>query len=418
LAQAGDRGGSRWGSAEEVPGTAKLNAGGRAEVLWLSCPSAGNCAAGGFYADESGDPQAFVVDEVGGRWGRAQEVPGTAKLNSGGRAEVLSLSCASAGNCAAGGAYQFSPNGQRAFVVDEVGGRWGRAQEVPGTAKLNAGGRAEVLSLSCASTGNCAAGGLYRTRPGFPGHLQAFVVDEVGGRWRLAREVPGTAKLNAFGDAEVNSLSCTSAGDCTAGGFYTAGSGSHAFVVDEVAGTWRLARDVLGTAKLHARRIASVDSLWCASAGNCAAGGVYVDGSRQFQAFVVDEVGGRWGTAQEIPGTATLNRGDADVNSLSCASAGNCAAGGAYLDGSRHFQAFVVDEVGGRWGSAQEVPGTARLNAGGRAWVASMSCASASFCAAGGFYTDGSGNLGHQQAFVVDYRPAPTTVHFGGDLTG
>jgi hypothetical protein len=347
-----------------------------------------------------------VVTEVAGRWGRAQEVPGTAKLNAHGGAEVLSLSCASAGNCAAGGAYQLSSNEQQAFVVDEVGGRWRRAQEVPGPAKLNAGGRAEVLSLSCASAGYCAAGGFYAAGPGFREHPQAFVVDEVGGRWRSAREVPGTAKLNAFGDAEVNSLSCASAGNCAAGGFYTDGSGAHAFVVDEVGGRWRRAREVLGTAKLNARRIDSVYALSCASAGNCAAGGVYVDGSHHFQAFVIDEVGGTWGTAQKIPGTPTPNRGNADVNSLSCASAGNCAAGGVYVDGSRHFQAFVVDEVGGTWGTVQKVPGTAKLNAGGRAGVNSLSCASASFCGAGGLYTDGPGNLGHQQAFVVDYGPA------------
>jgi hypothetical protein len=32
------------------------------------------------------------------------------------------------------------------------------------------------------------------------------------------------------------------------------------------------------------------------------------------------------------------------VNSLSCPSAGNCSAGGTYLDGSGHQQAFVVSE--------------------------------------------------------------------------
>jgi hypothetical protein len=57
-------------------------------------------------------------------------------------------------------------------------------------------------------------------------------------------------------------------------------------------------------------------------------------------------LGDTWGTAEEVPGTATLNQGgDAGAESVSCASAGNCTAGGYYTDGSSHSQAFVVSET-------------------------------------------------------------------------
>ena len=78
-------------------------------------------------------------------------------------------------------------------MVSEVNGTWRTAQEVPGTAALNAGGDAEITSVSCASAGNCSAGGSYTDSSG---HLQAFVVSEVNGTWRTAKEVPGTAALN------------------------------------------------------------------------------------------------------------------------------------------------------------------------------------------------------------------------------
>lgn len=45
-------------------------------------------------------------------------------------------------------------------VAVEKNGVWGRAIEVPGLAALNKGG-AFVFSVSCASTGNCAAYGLH-----------------------------------------------------------------------------------------------------------------------------------------------------------------------------------------------------------------------------------------------------------------
>jgi hypothetical protein len=56
-------------------------------------------------------------------------------------------------------------------------------------------------------------------------------------------------------------------------------------------------------------------------------------------------VAGTWGTAQEVPGTATLNvAGLAQVNSVSCGAADNCSAGGVYTGSSQRWQAFVVSE--------------------------------------------------------------------------
>ena len=70
-----------WRTAIEVPGLGSLNKSGNAELISVSCGSAGNCAAGGFYRDGSGHQQAFVVSERNGSWGRAIEVPGSGTLN-------------------------------------------------------------------------------------------------------------------------------------------------------------------------------------------------------------------------------------------------------------------------------------------------------------------------------------------------
>jgi hypothetical protein len=114
---------------------------------------------------------------------------------------------------------------------------------------------------------------------------------------------------------------------------------------------------------------------------------------------VASETNGTWHAAIEVPGTGGLNQGGgAEVASVSCASAGNCAAAGGYIDGSGHRQAFVAGETSGTWHAAIEVPGTGTLNIGGSAGVASVSCAPAGNCAAGGSYTDRSGHL---QAFVA-----------------
>ena len=381
-----------WGTAMKVPGTATLNRGGNANVTSVSCASPGNCGAGGIYRDGTRHFQAFVVSQVSGTWHTAIEVPGTAALNQGGDASITSVSCASAGNCSAGGFYG-DGFGRQAFVVGQTHGTWHAAIEVPGTAALNQGLAAEINSVSCASAGNCSAGGFYEDSSG----EHAFVVSQINGTWQKAIEVPGAA-LNQGGLADITSVSCASAGNCSAGGFYASSAAGQAFVVSQVSGTWGTAIEVPGTAALNQGGNDDITSVSCASAGNCSAGGFYLDSSGHHQAFVVSQVSGTWHPAIEVPGTAALNQGGfAWILSVSCASAGNCGAGGSYTDGSGHAQASVVSQVNGTWHPAIEVPGTAALNQGGSAEVSSMSCALAGRCSAGGRYTN---IFGRVQAFV------------------
>ena len=385
--------GAPWGRAIEVPGLGALNKGGDANNQ-VSCPSAGNCAAGGYYTDSHRTNQGFVADERNGRWGKAIELPGLGALNKGGNAvsgaSVSSVSCTAAGYCGAGGFYQDGSRHSQGFVASERHGRWGKAIEVPGLRALSNGRNADVFSLSCASAGDCAAGGFYQDRHG---HGQGYVVSESNGRWGKAIEVPGLAALRKGTDARVVSVSCGSAGNCAAGGFYRYGD-SHqmGFVVSERNGRWAQAIEVPGLAALNGGRYASVYSVSCASAGNCVAGGTYAD-RRHYQGFVVDEKNGVWDQAIEVPGLGSLNKGGplgAHVESVSCASAGNCAAGGTYTTSSSsgYTSGFVVSETHGVWGTAIGVPGLRALSTAGYADVYSVSCATAGNCGAGGDYID------------------------------
>jgi hypothetical protein len=105
-------------------------------------------------------------------------VPGLRSLNAGGFALVASVSCAWAGNCAAGGFYRDRHYHSRVFVVSQRNHAWGNAIEVPGPAALNKGsGGADVFSVSCVRAGTCAAGGYYTDRSG---HFRGFVVNRSG----------------------------------------------------------------------------------------------------------------------------------------------------------------------------------------------------------------------------------------------
>lgn len=332
------------GKAIEVPGTAALNVAGSAVTASVSCASAGNCGAGGNYTDRSHRSQPFVASERNGRWGKAVEVPRIASLNAGGNAVVSEVSCPSAGSCSAAGSYDDKSGHFQVFVVSQRNGKWGKAVEFPGSGQLNAGGVANILALSCPSAGNCAAGGYYTDHVG---HLQAVVASERNGTWGKALKVPGLTKLNAGGNAQIRSLSCPSAGNCVAAGLYKDAQGrDQALLVSESHGRWRPAFEVPGTAALNAGGDASAFGVSCSSAGNCAAGGVYLDRLSAGQAFIVTRKNGRWSKAFEVPGTASLNRGGgAEILALSCTSAGECGAAGFYREIAARFEVFVTTQT-------------------------------------------------------------------------
>ena len=247
---------------------------------------------------------------------------------------------------------------------------WGTAIQVPGP---GARGMGQIFSMSCASAGNCAAGGYYLPKLGTEG----FVAVERNGQWGKAIEVPGLAALNVHHDAYTSSVSCAPAGSCAAVGNYNGRSGHQVFVTIERNGRWNKAIEVPGLAALDKGGPATVFPVSCGPAGSCAAVGTYTDGSGHDQGFAVVERNGRWGKATELPGLAALNKGgSAFAESVSCAPAGRCAAGGFYTDGSGHRQGFVAVERNGRWGKAQPIRGMSA--------VGSLSCASAGNCSATG----------------------------------
>lgn len=387
---------ARWDRAIQVPGTGSLNAGGEAFVLTLACGSAGNCAAGGMYRDRAGRPQAFLVTQSRGRWGKAEEVPGTALLNAGGNAGIVAVSCPLAGRCTAVGLYSDRRGRSRTFTVAERNSSWGKVAAMPGLTALSAGGDAEPWALSCASAGDCSAVGSYTDSRG---HQEVFVDSARNGRWGNATELPGLAALSTGSLVEIGAVSCPEPGDCsTGGGFSTGPSTIEAFVDDQRQGRWGTAKEVPGTAALNVGGNADLGRVTCPMAGSCSAAGVYVDASGNTQAFVVAEKNGIWGRAFEVPGTAALNAaGNAGIDSISCARPGDCSAGGFYRANPSDTEAFVITEKQGRWGKAMEAPGTAGLNTAGNAIVNSVSCWAPGWCSAGGDYSAHSG----QQAFVI-----------------
>ncbi|HET7015330.1 MAG TPA: hypothetical protein VFI65_15535 [Streptosporangiaceae bacterium] len=391
---ASETGGS-WRKAEKVPGTSALPGRNRRAVLnAVSCSAPGSCGAGGFYVDRARHTQAFVLSEKDGVWGKAKQVPGTAVLNVGGKASVDVMSCRSAGDCTAAGTYfAAAKNDKQAFVVSEKNGRWGTAEEIPGLASLTSSA-ADVNVLSCSSPGNCVVGGDYHVNAGEfnAAGSEPFVVSQRNGAWGLMQTFPAIKAVNTAGISSINGLSCRSAGTCLAAGTYRTFNGhDHVFSIAERDGTWGAFRPIPGMAALPGggEFTATIANVSCPSAGDCAVGGTYSDGSLFGLPFLATQKNGTWGKARALPGVEGLGQGPvADLTAVSCPTAGNCTAVGDYTVNATTFSelAYVVSEKNGKWGQAQTLPGAKALSKHGELGPEALACGAPGDCAVGGIY--------------------------------
>jgi hypothetical protein len=376
-----------WAKTAAVPGMPALTTT-SSTVSAVSCAPSADCAMGGTYDDAHGNPQAWVASGHAGTWADATALPGSITTN-GGHSGINGVSCATGNYCVAVGETAMSQFADRATVDVDLGGTWQQAMLIPG---LDASS-SQALSVSCPSVGNCTVVGWYRDASNAK---QPFVEDEVNGTWDFFHTLGNFSQLNTGQFAELNSVSCESSRNCTAAGEYTTLGGTpHAFLVAEVSGTWHLPGPLLFVLPPSTGHAVS-----CPASGNCALTGTAADVNGQIQAYVQGTNSGGQEAIQFLTSSTALNvGGTALANSVSCASDANCVVVGHYTDATGRWQPFVAEEKDGTWQNTMPVPAIATLDAGHFSDLQSVSCASPGNCAALGFYTDASG---HGQVFTTD----------------
>jgi hypothetical protein len=435
-----------------------------AAVESVSCPSAGNCTAVGEYTEDSGQSQGLLLGETAGKWAAGVEavLPANAGTSSGIPSNfVRYVSCVTAGNCTAVGTYADSSGGQQGLLLTETDGIWSPGVEavLPANA-ASSGGFLQWSGLSCASVGNCAAVGWY-TPPSATFRIQALLLTETDGIW--------SAGVDAAPDspsAWLNSVSCTSAGNCTAVGAAEDSSNVlQTLQLTETAGSWGPPVEAdLPVDDTHTDLGAELDSVSCASAGNCTAVGLYDVGDvpvgrdeSEFRGkgLLLTQSAGSWSTGLRAPMPADAVGPDAVEETyppeVSCPSVGNCSVVLSYYDNDQGLHGLLLSETAGSWGTGLESPtgrfvnsvscaspgncgalvGGDLLSETGGSWgsevatpvpangvgglLYSVGCASAGNCTAVGQYTD---SAGHQDGLLVGGAPASVKLDVATGGTG
>ncbi|MGH2860387.1 MAG: hypothetical protein ACRDLT_02655 [Solirubrobacteraceae bacterium] len=375
----------------------------------LSCASTGNCSAVGAYDDALGDSQSLLVSEVRGRWRgavEAQAPPGAAitpfKLSDGGG--LADISCAAPGDCTAVGRYTDAHRTDHGVVFSEVHGHWstGVPLRLPVNAIRSPKPKSSTVDLlvlagvSCSSVGNCLAVGNYETNAEV---WEAMIVVERDGHWLRAITAPLPAGAPIAGqNAVLLSVTCNAAGQCSAAGEYVDSSGhQQSLLVSGSGENWSAAPTPAPPNDANSDPNILPASIACASGGECAAVGTYINPLQNSLGLLLDQAGGQWApsTGATLPSNAapvgTVGDQTVVLSSVACPQAGSCTAVGWYFDNDENGQGLLIAQNGGVWQPGVEV--TLPTNAvnglekqsAGLDWI---SCGSPGNCLATGVYTD------------------------------
>lgn len=389
-----------------------------AGVVSLACPSVSRCVGTTGVAER----KTSVLNQNGRTW-QPVSVTLPAGVPSVPWPDLTSISCGSAGNCTAVGAYEI-PAFAKPLLVNESGGMWHAGTEpqpppnaasTPDRDLSTPGNRLSLVA--CPSAGSCTAVGTYTDKDATAGEYP-WVLKEAAGQWGAGVGAQLPADANAHGESErggtapffgFNGLSCPSAGNCAAvGGYWGKTDVEQGLILTERNGAW--SRGVRAPLPPHAVPNSEPNELnsplaavSCAAPGDCAAVGSYVlKAGGSPHGLLLTERGGTWkAAALALPARATAP-GGVFLSSVTCPSRGNCVAIGYYA-GHGNTHGLIVRERGGKWGRGVNaaLPANAASAGNQHTFLNGVSCVSASRCAVVGTYTN---RAGVGQGFSVGLR--------------
>jgi hypothetical protein len=332
----------------------------------VSCPAPSRCTAVGYY---SNTPGAFAPQRtLAERWdgGRSWTVMTTANDGKG-TDGLYAISCRQVNACAAVGEYVDSTGIQQTLAEQLAGPSWA----VKPTADLAGSLDNQLNGVSCTKAGTCTAVGDYQDQ------TAAFTQ---GWAWN------GTAwhpERNARDQAALYAESCSAASACTAVGYWTPfdSAQSLSFVLAE---RWNGVTWSVQLAPSPGSTEAVLGGVSCPTATFCLAVGYDYDGfTGAYQNWAEEWNGTSW-TWQSPPGPGNTGT---SLNAVSCVTPAWCAAVGEDTPGTDVQDLADVWQSGG-W-AAQNVPSPSSLSA-----LLGVSCTAVMACTAVGDQETSDGQYG------------------------
>jgi hypothetical protein len=393
-------------SAVEAPMPADAESNPQPAFYSTACPSEGSCLAVGTYKNNSGGNNEGLIESFnGGVWNATEApVPADAAPASSSDTWLKSVSCPAPGDCMAVGYYTTDGHNSVGLVDTLSGGQW-TAQAAPQVSDADTHDEVELAAVSCPSAGDCVADGAYTTSAGAHG---LELLTETAGSWTASvAPLPPDAATGSSEYASVapfqgsngQSLSCAGTRCALAGEYGLTGGGVAPLLIGGSGPNWTASAGPLpANAQLGGSEDGAVSSVSCGFDGGCAAVGFYVDTSGQDGPLVdsISPSGAVSGSeAPQPPDAAAGSHEGAILNGVSCLSSTDCTAVGDYSNNTNSGNVVsLIDTLAGSTWSAQAGPAPANAATGASAShdLLSVACSGRGACLAGGNFADTSGN--------------------------
>jgi hypothetical protein len=325
----------------------------RQQLSAVSCASASDCWAVGHYYNTSGFALTLIEHWNGNSWTIVPS-PNVAFYSN----HLTGVACNSTADCWAVGLSDYTES--RTLIEHWDGSAWAIVASPNPSNNQN-----ELYGVTCISTSDCWAVG--------SSAAQTLVEHWDGGVWSVVSSPNPGPQIQAF----LYGVTCVSSSDCWAVGRSGGGGGGGALYLQTFIVHWNgAAWSSAASPSTSATRDNVLTSVACDSSSGCWAVGYYEGGFDANENSIYQTLIERWdGATWSIVSSPNASHDRSNIlNSITCPSASQCWAVGAYADGTS-APSLILQWNGVIWSIVPDpisMPHAAFLN--GVACVSNSSC--------------------------------------------
>lgn len=344
----------------------------------VTCTSTSNCWAVGNYLTSNSIYQTLIERWNGSSWSRVMSPNTGATENN----WLYGITCTSASDCWAVGYSYAAKIGSTYQTLIE---RWdGTSWSIVSSPNSTPGENSYLLSVSCTSASDCWAVGYYQG----PSAQSTLIERWNGTSWAIVTS-PNTSPTQ---DNVLAGVTCVSASDCWAVGYYYSGSAFQTLLERWNGSSWSIVTSP-NTSPLQANFLLKTT---CTSSSDCWAVGY----TGAYQTLIERWDGNSWAIVTSVNTSASQQN---FLQGVTCTSASDCWAVGYYYTGF-YRQTLIQHWDGTSWAIVSS-PSSSPIE---NNFLKAVICTSASDCWAVGYYLAGPAN-GIAQTLTEHYTaPEPT----------
>jgi hypothetical protein len=355
-------------------------------LLGMTCVSASDCWAVGYSGGSRYPEQTLIEHWNGSSWAIVTSPPNGFFDNR----RLYSITCVSAVDCWAVG-YSYigstTPTVYQTLVEHWNGSSWA----IVASPNSSATHSNALYGVTCTSASNCWTVGAYVNTAGAP---QTLIEQWNGASWTIVPS-PNTSptKYNL-----LSGVTCTSASECWAVGYYSNSSGYYQTLIEQWSGTsW----SIVTSPNTSPTEYNLLSGVTCTSASECWAVGYYNSASGAFQTLIEQWNGTSWAIVASPNTSPTQNN---ILLGLTCKSASECWAVGYYGNGIGFADLTLIEQWNGTsWTIVASPNSGTQTNK-----LYGVTCAAESACWAASYYYENGSGL--NQTLIEQWNGASWTI--------